>query len=623
MKKNNYSKTFFIVLACVSIFSQIALAGDLYWGTSGIWNTGTPWFSDVARTTSTAWVNGNVAHFDLAATITGPSSNVTIAGITANDNVTFTAGAGVFNTGNVPVSFNVASGKLLDFGTQGLITTAGTTHGIIKDGAGALAITGNGYLGGFTLNSGTVTAKGVNAFGLGALTINGGTIGATGNYAYSAATSLNIAGDFTIGGATAGSGSSTASFSFAAATPVSLGSATRTITMGGTGLVTFQGNMTGDAGVGLTLSSTITSGVTLSPFRLLGDNSGYKGITTINSYAMLKIGSVTALGTTDAGTVVNSGATLDINGINYTAAEPVTLNGGSTVAAIANNSATEATFNGPVTLTNYAYVNGASGKLNLTNTISGTGGLYLAGVQGGSVSGAISVDGGLSLSNGTWTISGANSYTGATTINAAKILILGAAGTIPDASGLVLAGTLKTGATVGFSETIGTLTVTDNATIALGTGVHTLAFANSSGITWTAAKTLTITGWTGSSADGSTAGKIFIGTDNTGLTSGQLAQITFSGHSAGATILLTGELYPSDIPTALDKSELQSVNVSINQDGVLCIKGLLTSTMMNVYNTNGMLLVSKLINTTDSALILNKKGIYIVKLADKVFKIIR
>ena len=107
MKKNNYSKTFFIVLACVSIFSQIALAGDLYWGTSGIWNTGTPWFSDVARTTSTAWVNGNVAHFDLAATITGPSSNVTIAGITANDNVTFTAGAGVFNTGNVPVSFAI------------------------------------------------------------------------------------------------------------------------------------------------------------------------------------------------------------------------------------------------------------------------------------------------------------------------------------------------------------------------------------------------------------------------------------------------------------------------------------------------------------------------------------
>ncbi|MEI6052465.1 MAG: hypothetical protein WCQ44_07175 [Opitutaceae bacterium] len=140
---------------------------------------------------------------------------------------------------------------------------------------------------------------------------------------------------------------------------------------------------------------------------------------------------------------------------------------------------------------------------------------------------------------------------------------------------------------------------------------------------WTVAKTLTITGWTGSSADGSTAGKIFVGTDNTGLTSGQLAQITFSGHSAGATILLTVELYPSDIPTALDKSELQSVNVSINQDGVLSIKGLLTSTMMNVYNTNGMLLVSKLINTTDSPIILNQKGIYIVKLADKLFKVVR
>ncbi len=622
MKKNNYSKTIFIVMACVSIFSPFALAGDLYWGTLGTWNTGTPWFSDAARTTAAAWVQGDIAHFDQAATITVPNTtNIAIAGIVANDNVTVTPGSAI-TTGNLQVSFNVASAKLLNFGTQTLVATAGTTHGIIKDGAGALAITGNGYLGGFTLNSGTVTTKGVNAFGLGALTINGGSIGATGNYAYAAASSLNIRGDFTIGGATAGSGSSTATFSFAATTPVSLGSATRTITMGGTGLVTFQGNMTGDEGVGLTLSSTIISGTTLSPFRLMGDNSGYKGITTINSYAMLKIGSITALGTTDAGTVVNSGGTLDIYGTNYTAAEPVTLTGGSTTAAIANNNPLEATFNGPITLNNYAYVNGAAGKLNLTNTIGGTGTLYLAGVQGGSISGAISMTGSLVV-GANWTISGANTYSDATTINATKTLTLGASGVIPDGSGLVLAGTLKTGATVGFSETIGTLTVTDNATIALGTGVHTLAFANSSAMAWTAAKTLTITGWTGSSAEGSTAGKIFVGTDNMGLTSGQLAQITFSGHPAGAKILLTGELYPSDIPTALNNSELQSLNVTVNQDGVLAIKGLLTSTMMNVYNTNGMLLVSKLTNTTDSPIILNQKGIYIVKLADKVFKLIR
>ena len=547
MKKITFKETLLFALSCMMLLTQSAFSGNLYWGTAGTWNSGTPWFSDVARTTSTAWANGNVARFDLVATITGPSSNVTIAGITANDNVTFTAGAGVFNTGNVPVSFNVASGKLLDFGTQGLITTAGTTHGIIKDGAGALAITGNGYLGGFTLNSGTVTAKGVNAFGLGTLTINGGTIGATAGNTY-AATGINIGADFIIGGATSGSGSATAAFAFLATAPVTLGSANRTITLGGTGMVTFQGNLSGDAGVGLTLSSTLASGT--SPFRLTGDNSGYKGITTINNFVVLRLGSANALGTTDAGTVVNAGGTLDIYGTNYTSAEPVTLTGGSSTAAIANNTTPDATFNGPITLNNYAYVNGASAKLNLTNTIGGTGTLYLAGVQGGSVSGAISVDGGLSLSNGTWTISGANSYTGATTINAAKILILGAAGTIPDGSGLALAGTLKTGATVGFSETIGTLTITDNATIALGTGVHTLTFADSHTVTWTTAKTLTITGWSFNTTTGATEGRIFVGATSAGLTSTQLAQINFTGFGTGAQILSTGEIIPASITAA-------------------------------------------------------------------------
>ena len=620
MKKNNYSKTIFIVLVCISILSQFALAGDLYWGTSGTWNSGTPWFSDVTRTTPVAWIQGEVAHFDQAATITVPAAtNISITGIVANEDVTLTAGAAI-STG-LPVSFNVASGKLLNFGTQTLIATAATTHGIIKDGTGTLAITGNGYLGGFTLNSGTVTTKGANAFGSGSLTINGGIIAAVGNYAY-AATGLNIRGDFSIGGVSAGGGIASPTFSFAATAPVSLGSATRTITMNGTGLTTFQGNLSGDASVGLTLSSTITSGTLLSPLRLMGDNSGYKGITTINSYSMLKVGSITALGTIDAGTVVNTGGTLDINGINYTAAEPVTVNGGSTFAAISNNGA-EATFNGPVTLVNYAYFNGAAAKLNLTNTIGGIGTMYLAGAQGGTVSGAISVDGGLWVNNGTWTISGANTYIGSTTINVTKTLVLGASGTIPDGSGLVVAGTFKTGATIGFSETIGTLTVTDNATIALGTGVHNLIFANSSAIAWTAAKTLTITGWTGSTSEGGTAGKVFVGTDNTGLTSAQLAQITFTGHTAGAKILSTGEIIPSDISTGLDNNGLQTVIVSVDQNGALFIKGLQTAAKLNVYNTNGMLIVSKLINNTDTPIILNQKGMYIVKLNDKVFKVIR
>ncbi|MEI6052466.1 MAG: hypothetical protein WCQ44_07180 [Opitutaceae bacterium] len=613
-------KTMFLAIICITVFSPFALAGDLYWGTSGTWNSGTPWFSDAARTTAAAWVQGDVAHFDQAATITVPTTSITIAGIVANDNVTLTAGSAI-STGSTQVSFNVASTKLLDFGTQGLITTAGTTHGIIKDGAGALAITGNGYLGGFTLNSGIVTAKSASAFGLGTLTINGGTIGATGNYAYSAFNGLNIAGDFTIGGAASGS-ATTATFAFAAATPVSLGSAPRTITMGGTGMVTFFGNMSGDAGAGLTLSSTITSGTVLSPFRLMGDNSGYKGITTINSYSMLKLGSENALGTIDAGTVVNSGGTLDINGVIYSAAEPVTLHGGSTFASIANNSTNEATFNGPVTLLNYAYVNGAAGKLNLTNAIAGTGRLFLAGVQGGSVSGAISVSGGLCVTNGIWTISGANTYSDSTKINTGKTLILGASGTIPDGSPLALSGTLKTGATVGFSENIGTLVVTDNATIALASGVHTLAFANSAAAVWTAGKTITITGWTGSILQSGTSGKIMVGTDANGLTPSQLAQVNFSGFGNGAVLLSNGELVPSTL-AGINDIDMSSIALSVLNDGNLSISGLQQTMRVNVYNTNGMLVASKMIDSTNTNILLIQKGMYLVTIGTKTFKIVR
>jgi hypothetical protein len=623
--KNKYTmnttckKTMFLAMACITLFSQFALAGDLYWGTAGTWNTGTPWFSDAARTTAAAWVQGDVAHFDQAATITVPSTtNIAIAGIVANDNVTLTAGSAI-TTGNLLVSFNVASAKLLNFGTQTLDASTGT--GIIKDGLGALAITGSGYKGGFTLNAGTVTTKGANAFGSGTLTVNGGTIGATGNYAY-AATSLMIGGDFSIGGVTTGSGVSTATFAFAATAPVSLGSATRTITMGGTGLVTFFGNLTGDAGVGLTLSSTITSGTVLSPLRLMGDNSGYKGITTINSYSMLKLGSENALGSTDAGTIVNTGGTLDINGVIYNTFEPVTVHGASTFGAISNNSTNEATFNGPVTLLNYAYFNGAAGKLNLTNTIGGTGRLFLAGIQGGSISGAISVSGGLSVTNGIWTISGANTYSDSTKVSIGKTLILGATGAIPDGSPLALSGTFKTGASIGFSENIGTLIITDNANIALGTGVHTLTFANSSAATWTVAKTLTITGWAGTKGQSSTAGKIMVGSDANSLTPAQLAQINFSGYGNGAMLLSNGELVPSTL-SGINDIDMSSVTLSFLNDGNLIIGGLQQPVKINVYNTNGMLVASKLIDSTKTDILLTQKGLYLVTIGTKTFKVIR
>lgn len=146
---------------------------------------------------------------------------------------------------------------------------------------------------------------------------------------------------------------------------------------------------------------------------------------------------------------------------------------------------------------------------------------------------------------GTLTLSGANTYSGATTISSGT-LQLGASNVLPNSSVVLQGGTLSTGASTGFSDTLGVLTLSGNSTLNLGTGSHNLNFANSSAASWTAGSTLTVTGWTGTCGNSGTSGRIFLGNSTSGLTPAQLAQITFSGYSPGAMLLSTGELIPDN-----------------------------------------------------------------------------
>jgi hypothetical protein len=134
------------------------------------------------------------------------------------------------------------------------------------------------------------------------------------------------------------------------------------------------------------------------------------------------------------------------------------------------------------------------------------------------------------------------------TVKPSATMGLGALNKISDASNINMnGGILSTGSGGGFSETVGTLTLSDNSTIALGTGDHTLTFAPSGGVSWTAGKTLTITGWTGSfNSTTGTAGKIKTHT-TTDLTTDQLAQIRFlrasdSKYYTAAQLFGTGEV---------------------------------------------------------------------------------
>ena len=559
LMKQKYAYLIIIISTLFSIQSHAAT--NNYYGTTGdmygnFWNTVDNTYTSAMDVTGGAILNFNTA----TTTAIGPSSSITIAGINVNANVTIgTVGSGtVTNLSNGNVIVDVGSGYTFDASTQTF--TGNVAASYTKSGAGVFATNGNSYSGGFTLNAGTLVMRGSNAMGNGTLTINGGTIATTttrdltGKY-----TSIVIGGDFTLA-ATTGLASGGSYLTFSA--PTALGTATRAITIGGTGNYYLNGVISETSTAGITVNTSSTG------ILILGGANTYTGVTTINSGVQLWVSNAAALGTVAGNTIVNSGATLNLNGINYTTLEPLTLNGtgvgGS--GAINNSSASAATFAGPITLGSSTMIGSGTGTVALTSAtaISGTGNLTISGTYGGSITSPIAITGDLIKSNtGSWVISSnSNSYTGATTVNAGS-LCFGASEVIPNGSLVTLnSGTLCTGVTVGYSETLSQLDLNANSTIALGTGSHNLIFANSSAQAW-GAFTLTITGWNGTSA-----GRVYVGSDASGLTAGQLALITFSGYAAGAAInAATGEITPAGgvaAPTLTADNTLNTVDNNID-----------------------------------------------------------
>jgi autotransporter-associated beta strand protein len=200
-----------------------------------------------------------------------------------------------------------------------------------------------------------------------------------------------------------------------------------------------------------------------------------------------------------------------------------------------------------------------TGNGNLTN--SGSADIFTVGSSNSSTtfSGIISAITAANLGitktgTGTLTLSGANTYTGTTTISAGT-LALGATGVMANAAPIVLnGGTFSSGLAAGFTEAVGTLGLTSNAILDLGTGTHTLSFAASNGVSWTAARIITVTGWSGNYATGTsgTSGQLFFGASATGLTATQLGQMQFFDgiDYYPAKILPSGEVVPYSAPTA-------------------------------------------------------------------------
>ena len=566
-------------------------------GTGGITNTtGTTILSGVNTYSGATAISSGTLKFGNAAAL-GTSSATTVTSGAALDLGGFTlstarpltlngtgltaspAGA-LTNTGGI-ASFSGAitlgSSATITATTSGTLTSSGAVSGafpLILDGAASSSGTMSGIIG---TGAGTVTKNGAGTWTLSA------------SNTYTGATSIS-AGTLKLGAA-------------GGATNTPLGKTNNGTTVSSGAVLDLNGFTLGTA-EGLTLNGT---GLTASPAGAMtntGGNASYSGAITLGSSATITAttsgtltssgavsgafplildGAASSSGTmsgvigTGTGTVTKNGAgTWTLSGANtYTGTTTIssgTLSAATiVVSASASNlgNASSAVVLGAASTSGTLSYTGAAASYTRGFTVNagggcitnasanlltiGTGGISAGGpltltnsaAGGTTISSVISSTGSVVVNNsgaGTTTFSGLNTYTGGTTITAGT-LVCGLASTIPSSGTMTLnGGTLSSGATTGFTQSTGNLAMTASSTINLGTGTHSITFTNSSALTWTG--TLTITGWTGSNGVSGTAGKIFVGTDATGLTTAQLAQINFTGFGTGASILSTGEIVP-------------------------------------------------------------------------------
>ncbi len=432
-----------------------------------------------------------------AANVFSSSSAYTVAAGAILDLNSFSQTVGsLAGAGNV----TLGTGTLTEGGDNSTTNYSGVmsgTGGLTKEGTGTTTLSNaNTYSGATTVNAGTLKAGVVNAFGnLSAVTVAGG-----------ATLDLNSFNQ-TIG-------------SLAGAGAVTLGTAT--LTEGGDNSSTsYSGVMSGTGG--LTKAGTGTT-------TLSGANT-YSGATNVNA-GTLKAGAVNTFGNLSAVTVAG-GAILDLNSFNQTVgslagAGNVTL-GTATLTEGGNNSSTAfsgvisgsggltkagtgtTTLSGANAYTGSTTVNAGTLKAGAANTFGNLSAVTVAGgatldlnsfnqtigslagagavtlgsatlTEGGdnsstTYSGVMSGTGGLTKAGtGTTTLSGANSYSGATNVNAGT-LKAGAVNTFGNLSAVTVAG----GTTLdlnSFNQTIGSLA--GAGAVTLGTATLTEGGNNSS-----------------------------------------------------------------------------------------------------------------------------------------------
>ncbi len=442
------------------------------------------------------------------------ATNILAGQLTLNGSLT---GGGAISTSNAATFFQSGTGVISGAASY------------TQNSSGTSTLLGNNsYNGGTTINTGILNINSATAIGTGALNLNVNGTSIDNNSGGAVTLSNNNVFNFTQNTTFTGTNSlsnGTGSFTI---------NGNRTITVSANRL-TLGGNQTAVSTGGIAKAGNGTLALLGSGIQT-GNASLTGGVLEVG--VMTNGGVASSLGATDNTAVrfsMNSGTTLRyVGGTNATTDRSFTINGTADGhgATIESSGASTLSYSGGPAL--------AYGTSNQTRTLT------LGGSNADSNTfGKVIANNGTGLTSlvksggGTWLLSQTNTYGGATNITGGT-LKLGANNALPNTlTSTVTIGTATLDADTR-TDTAGTLDVTGNAVINLGTGAA-LAFADSDAIDWTGG-TLNITGTLGATS-------LRFGTDNTGLTGGansQLSKISVNGGPAGThTLDALGYLVPN------------------------------------------------------------------------------
>jgi len=422
-------------------------------------------------------ISGSGAVLKQGAGVLSFTGSNTYTGLTTVSGGTLSIGAGG-TSGSI--TGDIVDNSTLVFNRSNAVTYAGSISGsgaVTKQGSGVLTLTGsNSYSGLTTVAGGAVNIQNAAALGssaAGAVVNAGAALELQGGLTV-AGESLAISGTGVSGGGALRNISGTNVFSGA----VTLGANSR-INSDSDRLVLNSGTIAG-AGYGLTVGgagdTVIGSSIKTGAGTLTKDGSGRLTLTGSNSYAgltrinagVLNVQNASALGGTAAGTLVDSSATLELQGGISVAGEALSLNGvgvdgGGALRSISGTN----TFAGPVVLGNDSRINTDAGLLVLTSSTIGSNldglGLTVGGAGDTAIGSSILLGaGGLTKDgSGTLTVSGTSNYTGDTALNAGILVVTGQLG---DTDVTVGGGTQLS----GDGTILGSVTVADSGTLSIG-----------------------------------------------------------------------------------------------------------------------------------------------------------